>query len=344
MKMPEEEKSHRAGGRPYHLLALFIILVLVIILGVAVGSVHIPFLTTVQILLSELPFLNITPSWEGSFALIILDTRLPRVLLAGAVGAALSMAGATYQGLFHNPLADPYLLGIAQGAALGAVVAFIVPGQGSMVPLFAFLGALVSVAIVYILAGRGMSLTTLVLAGVALGAFLGATVSFLTITSGQVAQGILFWLSGSFALSQWSEVGIVLPVVLAGGFLLILFSRHLNIMQLDESQARALGVNVQGERIFLVIVATLITAVAVSFTGIIGFVGIIIPHAARIIRGADYRVLLPFSFLAGAIFLILADLVARTAGPGEIPIGVITAFCGAPFFLYLLRRGTGAIW
>ncbi len=341
--MTELAKPGRGVKRPYSLLALFIMLVLVIIVGVWIGSVDIPFMTTLKILLSRLPFVNITPAWEDSLAVIILESRLPRVMLAGIVGAALSMAGATYQGLFHNPLADPYLLGIAQGAALGAVIGFMFPGQGNLVPLFAFAGALLSVAIVYALAGRGMSLTTLVLAGVALGAFLGAIVSFLTITSGQTMRGILFWLSGSLALSQWSEFEIVLPVVLVGGILLILFSRHLNIMQLDEAQAKALGVNVEKERMFLIIIATMITAASVSFTGIIGFVGIIIPHAVRLIWGPDYRFLLPLSFLSGAIFLILADLVARTVGPGEIPIGVITALCGAPFFLYLLHHNVKAI-
>lgn len=271
---------------------------------------------------------------------------MPRVILAGVVGAALAVAGATYQGLFRNPLADPYLIGVAQGAALGAVIGFLLPvsltGFGiSTVPLMAFAGALLSVAVVYMLArvGKTLPVTTLILAGVALGALLGAIVAYLAITSGQMLQGIMFWLTGSFSLSQWSEVQVVIPIVIIGSVVIMLFSRSLNIMQLDEAQAQQLGINVESLKIILLTAATLVTAAAVSFVGIIGFVGIIIPHAVRLIWGPDYRFLLPLSIFSGAIFLILADIVARTiAMPSEIPIGVVTAICGAPFFLYLLKR------
>lgn len=311
-----------------------------------VGSVEIPFLTTSGILLSKLPLVDITPTWTSAFETIVLEIRLPRVILAGVVGAALAIAGATYQGLFRNPLADPYLIGVAQGAALGAVIGFLLPvawlGLGiSIVPLLAFAGALFSVAIVYSLArvGKTLPVTTLILAGVALGALLGAIVTYLAITSGQMLRGIMFWLAGSFSLSQWSEVQVVVPIVVIGAVILLLFARSLNIMQLDEEQAQQLGINVERLKLILLTAATLITAAAVSFVGIIGFVGIIIPHAVRLIWGPDYRFLLPLSILVGAIFLILADVVARTMlAPSEIPIGVITAVCGAPFFLYLLRR------
>ena len=184
-----------------------------------------------------------------------------------------------------------------------------------------------------------MPVTTLILAGVALGALLGSIVSYLIISSGEKMHGIMFWLMGSFALSQWAEVRLVLPYVAVGIFIILLFARPLNVMQLDEEQAQQLGINVERLKLILLAAATLVTAAAVSFVGIIGFVGIIIPHAVRLIWGADYRFLLPLSVLTGAIFMILADLIARTAlAPTEIPIGVITALCGAPFFLYLLRR------
>jgi iron complex transport system permease protein len=297
-------------------------------------------------MLSKLPLGNITPTWTRALETIILEIRLPRVVLAGLVGAALATAGATYQGLFRNPLADPYLIGVAQGAALGAVVGFLLPwsvaGFG-LIPLLAFSGAVVSTAIVYSLArvGKTLPATTLILAGVALGALLAAIVSYLIITSGDVMHGIMFWLMGSFSLSQWSEVKFVLPYVVVGVGVLLLYARSLNVMQLGEEQAQQLGISVEKLKLILLTAATLITAAAVSFVGIIGFVGILIPHGVRLIWGPDYRFLLPLSVLVGAIFLILADIVARTIlVPSEVPIGVITAFCGAPFFLYLLRRRT----
>lgn len=333
-------------SRLYGILGLFILLVVVVVLAAAVGSVQIPFLTTSSILISKLPLIELTPNWTDALETIVLEIRLPRVILAGLVGAALAIAGATYQGLFRNPLADPYLIGVAQGAALGAVIGFLIPstwhGWGfGIIPLLAFTGALVSTATVYSLArvGKTLPVTTLILAGVALGALLASIVSYLIISSGERMHGIMFWLMGSFSLTQWSEAKIVLPYVLLGIIIILLYARPLNLMQLDEEQAQQLGINVERLKLVLLGAATLITAAAVSFVGIIGFVGIIIPHAVRLIWGADHRFLLPLSVLTGAIFLILADLIARTAlAPTEIPIGVITALCGAPFFLYLLRR------
>ncbi len=339
-------------GRVYAVLGLLLLLVAMVALATTVGSVQIPFLTTSSILLSKLPLGNITPTWTSALETIILEIRLPRVILAGLVGASLATAGATYQGLFRNPLADPYLIGVAQGAALGAVVGFLFPitwhGMGlGTIPLLAFVGALLSVAVVYSLArvGNTLPVTTLILAGVALGALLAAIVSYLIINSGEEMHGILFWLMGSFSLSQWSEVKFVLPYMVVGVAIILLYARSLNIMQLGEEQAQQLGINVERLKLVLLTVATLITAAAVSFVGIIGFVGIIIPHAVRLLWGPDYRFLLPFSVLIGAIFLILSDIIARTIlAPTEIPIGIITAICGAPFFLYLLRRRTKVLF
>jgi iron complex transport system permease protein len=333
-------------GRTYAIVGLFIVLVIVAALATTIGSIRIPFLTTCQILVSRLPMVHIAPVWPSGTEIVVLEIRLPRVILAGLVGAALAIAGATYQGLFRNPLADPYLIGVAQGASLGAVIGFLLPatlpflGLG-IVPLFAFIGAMVSTVIVYAVSrtGKTLPVTTLILAGVALGALLGAIVSYLIISSGENIHGIVFWLMGSFSLVQWTDVKLVLPCVITGSGVILLYARPLNIMQLDEEQAQQLGINVERLKLVLLAAATLITAAAVSFVGIIGFIGIIIPHAVRLIWGADYRFLLPLSVLTGAIFLILADLVARTVqAPAEIPIGVITAVCGAPFFLYLLRR------
>jgi len=352
-QQPEREPAislTETAGKRRFMLASFIVLLfllaLVILLATSVGSVKIPLSETWRILVDRLPFVHFGVDRSGAAGIIIWDIRLPRVLLAGTVGMALAVAGATYQGLFRNPLADPYLIGVAQGAALGAVIGFLLPVAGlgvtyGLIPALAFAGALASVLMVYGLArvGKMLPVSTLILAGVALGALLGAIVAYLTITSGSVMRSIIFWLSGSFALSQWSELQVVLPIVLAGSIFIMAFSRPLNIMQLDEEQAQQLGVNVERLKVVLLIVSTLITAAAVSFVGIIGFVGIIIPHTVRLIWGPDHRFLLPLSMLCGAIFLILGDLVARTLmAPTEIPIGVITAMAGAPFFLYLLRR------
>lgn len=333
-------------SRVYSIIGLLIVLVAIVILAVTIGSVSIPFSTIIVILLSKLPWVDMSPTWTGTLETIIFDIRLPRVVLAGLVGSALATAGAAYQGLFRNPLADPYLIGVAQGAALGAVIGFLLPpawhslGFG-IIPLLAFCGAVISTAVVYNLArvGKTIPATTLILAGVALGALLASIVSYLVISSGEKMRGIMFWLMGSFSLSQWSEVIIALPYVILGVTIILLYARPLNLMQLDEEQAQQLGINVERLKLVLLAAATLITAAAVSFVGIIGFVGIIVPHAVRLVWGVDHRFLLPLSVLTGAAFLILADMIARTVvAPTEIPIGVITAFCGAPFFLYLLKR------
>jgi iron complex transport system permease protein len=338
----------RRRGRVYAIAILGGILGIVAAFAASVGSIEIPIGTTLAILASKLPFINIETSWTSSLETIVVDIRLPRVILAGIVGAALAVAGAAYQALFRNPLAEPYLIGAAQGAALGAVIGFLLPvgvaGLGyGLVPVLAFVGAMLSIFIVYNIArvGRLLPVTTLILAGVALSALLMAIVSYLLTIAGDSVHGIIFWLIGSFSLSQWSEVAIALPVVLFGVGLIMVYARSLNLIQLGEEQAQQLGINTERMKLILLTAATLITAAAVSFVGIIGFVGIIIPHTVRLIWGPDHRFLLPLSILVGAIFLILADIVARTINaPTEVPIGVITAMTGVPFFLYLLRRRT----
>ncbi|MFC2070174.1 FecCD family ABC transporter permease, partial [Chloroflexota bacterium] len=278
--------------RVYTIIGLFIASVIVAAFATTIGSVQIPFLTTCRVLFSQLPFVDMTQTWPDTIATIILEIRLPRVIMAGLVGAALSIAGATYQGLFRNPLADPYLIGVAQGASLGAVIGFLLPfewqGAGfGIIPILAFTGAVCSVAIVYSLArvGKTLPVTTLILAGVALGALWGSVVSYLIINSGEKIHGIIFWMMGSFSLSDWSEVTVVLPYILVGVIVILLYSRSLNIMQLDEEQAQQLGINVERMKLILLAAATLVTAAAVSFVGTIGFVGIIIPHAVRLIWG-----------------------------------------------------------
>lgn len=334
-------------------LACLLVLVLVaIIIAVSVGSTQISLSTTFSIILNKLPFVSIAPTWDGPIETAILDIRMPRAILAGITGAALAVAGATYQGLFRNPLADPYLIGVSQGAALGAVIGFLIPLSGSawslnIVPVFAFVGGLGAVFLVYSLGkvGKTLPMTTLILAGVALGAFLTAITSYLLITSGESLHGLYAWLMGGFSSPRWSQVWVALPFVTAGALFICLYGRPLNVMQFDEEQAQQLGIDVEKTKRVLLVAATLITAAAVSFGGIIGFVGIIIPHAVRLIWGPDFRFLLPLSIVCGAIFLIIADLLARTLmSPMEIPLGIVTAFFGAPFFLYLLRRKKRAIF
>jgi iron complex transport system permease protein len=353
-RQPQPGPDHLSGRRSHRVSLIVLAALLLVLIAVAtgIGSVSIPLGTTLKVILDRLPFVHLHQTWPNTVATIILNIRLPRVLLAGLVGAALATAGATYQGLFRNPLADPYLIGVAQGASLGAVIGFLVPvsfsfGAFGVIPAFAFAGAIIATVAVYLLArtGKTLPVTTLILAGVALSALLSSIVSYLVITSGDALHGIIFWLMGSFSLARWSEVGVVLPYVAVGTGVILIFARLLNVMQLDEEQAQHLGVNVERLKLILLAAATLITAAAVAFVGTIGFVGIIIPHAVRLAWGADHRYLLPLSILTGAGFMILADLLARTLmAPTEIPIGVITAICGAPFFLYLLRKRRQAIF
>ncbi|MFC2022805.1 FecCD family ABC transporter permease [Chloroflexota bacterium] len=342
--------SRRWRVRLYAFIGLVLLLMVVIMVGLAVGSARVPLGSVGGILLSRLPLVDITPDWTQGMEMIVIDIRLPRVLLAGIVGAALAVAGTTYQGLFRNPLADPYLMGVAQGAALGAVAGFFLPwsvaGFG-LVPVLAFIGALAAVAVVYSVArvGKTLPVTTLILAGVALGSFLASITSYMMTISGEKLHGIFSWLVGSFSASGWEQVGMVIPYVVVGVGVIWLYARPLNIMQLDEEQAQQLGVDVERTKLVLLVAATLITAAAVCFVGTIGFVGIIVPHAVRLIWGPDHRFLLPLATFAGASFLILADIAARTVlAPTEIPVGVITAFVGAPFFLYLLRNKKRAVF
>ncbi len=316
------------------------------------GAVDIPLGAVVGIVLSRLPGLELPDSVPGTWDTIVWQLRLPRVLLAGIVGAGLAMSGAAYQGLFKNPLADPYLVGVASGAGLGAIIVLLtgVPlfiGGFSLLPVAAFAGGVAAVAVAYSIArsSQGTPLTTLILAGVAISALAGAVSSLLMIRSDPELRPVIGWLLGSFISAEWSECGVVLVYLLPSLAIVLGFARVLNVLQLNEEHAALLGVEVEKVKLLLVAAATLVTAAAVSFNGLIGFVGLIAPHAVRLVWGVDYRFILPMSGIVGATFLILADLVARTVlSPVELPVGVVTAFCGAPFFLYILRgRRIGAI-
>ena len=342
--------SSRRFLRVISISGLILTSIVISALALTVGSVEIPFNTVWQILISHLPFVNFRGDWSPTTDMIITGIRLPRILMAGAVGTALGVAGATYQGLFRNPLADPYLIGVAQGAALGAVVGFVLPltfGGVYLIPILAFLGAVAAVSFVYLIArvGKTLPMTTLILAGVAIGSVLMSITTYLTMISPDKVHGILSWLMGSFSISSWDQLKLISPYIAIGLGVIFLYARPLNVMQLDEEQAQQLGINVERTKIILMASATLITAMAVCFVGIIGFVGIIVPHTVRLIWGPDHRLLLPLSAIAGAILLILADTASRTMmAPSEISVGVITAFLGAPFFLFLLRRKKKAVF
>jgi len=349
-----EKKSGRFRKQIVSLLILAPALLVIMATAACLGSVNVPFGHTLGIIFSKLlPFPDFSDHlWTEAQSVIIFDVRLPRVVMAALCGAALSMAGAVYQGLFRNPLADPYLIGVSQGAAFGAVLAISLSAGWNafsvwMIPVFAFSGALLVTFLVYRISSTGNILpaTTLILAGIALGALFSAGVSYIMSVSGTKIGGMVLWLMGSFNNAMWNEVRVTFPAVLAGLFILILFGRSLNIMQLGDDQAKQLGLNVERDKKILLAVSTIMVAAAVSFVGIIGFVGIIIPHAVRLIWGPDYRFLLPLSVLSGAVFMVATDIAARVLfAPAEIPIGVITAVCGAPFFLYLLRRKMKSIF
>jgi iron complex transport system permease protein len=275
---------------------------------------------------------------------ILFSIRLPRIIFAGIVGASLSAAGVVFQGLLRNPLADPYILGISGGAAVGAIIA-IITGISFIpfgVPGMAVSGALLTIALVYGIAKTKKELhsTTLLLAGVIVNAFFSAVIMFLiSTTSSKELRSAIFWLMGDLSLAEWNEIILTGSFLMIGFIVMYSYSRHLNLIVTGEETAMQLGVNVEQTKKILLLAASLVTGVAVSVSGTIGFVGLIIPHMMRMLLGSDHRLLLPSSALFGGSFLIVADTLARTiTAPAELPVGVITAMCGAPYFIYLLRR------
>jgi iron complex transport system permease protein len=321
------------------------------VLGISVGPADISFPTVMEALWGHLPLLHYHAHTSAIDWDVIWQIRLPRVVLGGMVGAMLAGGGAAYQGVFRNPLADPYLLGVAAGAGLGATIV-IVEGSGTdlsqILPFAAFAGAVAAVALTYLVgvtSGRRASTASIVLAGVAVAALLTAVQTYLQQQHEPDLQGVYSWILGSLGTASWSDVTLILPYVALSAVVLLLHRRLLDVLRVGEEEAGALGVHAARVRLIVVAAATLGTAAAVSVSGLIGFVGIIVPHTVRLLSNASYRVVIPVSMIGGAAFLILADVVARTVqAPAEIPIGVVTAFVGAPFFLFLLRsRRTGVL-
>ena len=272
---------------------------------------------------------------------VVWQLRLPRILLAGSVGASLALAGVAFQSLLRNPLADPYIVGTSAGAALGAACSLVL-GLGSLaVPLAAFLGAVGAMAAVYRLSRRDgyLPVETFLLAGVVVSAFLGSLVSLILSLAREDLPRIVLWLMGTLANARWEQLGMTVPYLALGGGTLFALALSLNLLTLGEDSARSLGLEVERLKLIVVALGSLLTASAVSVAGLIGFVGLVVPHLARKLVGSDHRLLLPASGWLGASFLILADTLARTLRPGsELPVGVVTALVGAPFFLGLMRR------
>jgi len=331
-------------ARPYLIVAA--LLAAALLLSVGVGSVFIPPLVLLQVIAAQFSGQPLPPDITPAFATILFDLRLPRTVLVALTGAALAGSGAGYQGLFRNPLADPYLIGVASGAGLGAVIAMSIHWPYTdftllAVPLSAFAGALLTVSVVYMLArvGRTVPTTNLILAGVAVSSFATALTSFLMISSTGDLRRAIVWLLGGSTLTGWQPVIALLPYVIGGLGALLTMGHALNVLQFGDEQAQQLGLPVERSRRLIILAATLTTTAAVAFSGIIGFAGLVVPHLVRLLWGSDYRRLLPVSMIGGAAFLLLADVLARVVmAPQELPVGIITAMAGAPFFLWILRR------
>ena len=318
-------------------------LVVALLAGVGLGSVAVAPGDTIGILAHRLLGLNLAQTWTPQAETIVWDLRLPRVLEAMVVGAGLAVAGTTFQGLLRNPLADPYVLGTASGAALGAAIAVLIPIrivflEFGLLQGLAFVGALGSVTVVYRLArvGGGTQMTSLLLTGYAFGSLLAAGLAMAMYLSGAALRQIFAYLLGSFESASWANLGGLLPIVLIASLLVLARARSLNGLLLGEDAAAHLGIDVRRERAILLALASLITAACVAVSGLIGFIGLVIPHVVRLVVGPNARFVLPLSALIGAGLLAVADIFARSVG--EIPVGVVTAAIGAPFFLFLLRR------
>ena len=324
-----------------------LLLALAFLLSVAVGAVFIPPATQLHMLLARLPGVTLQPDWPQAFATILYQVRLPHAVLVALAGAALASSGAAYQGLFRNPLADPYILGISSGAGLGAIIA-VISGisfslwAGSPISIFAFAGSLGTVWLVWLVGSftGKWQVTSLLLAGVVINAFFSAVIMFLvSIAKSDQLRTTIYWLMGNITSKDWSALAVAAVCIIGGQAGLFSISSKLNALSLGEEEAHSLGIDINKIKFVAFALSAFITAVAVSLSGLIGFIGLIIPHGVRLVLGPDHRQLLPASAVIGAAFLVIADTISRTAfGQEQLPVGIITALVGGPFFLFLLAR------
>lgn len=337
-----------------HIILLMLFLLIIIIISSGLGYININFTNVFKVIASEVTGnKNLLEEMNKIFPVIVLDVRLPRILTAAIVGAGLSVSGAVFQGILLNPLADPYTLGVSAGAAFGASIAILfnislfsgIAMSSWSVPAFAFAGAIATLFFVIFLAssksastGYGLSSNNLILSGIIVAAILSAGISFLKYLADEQVGIIIFWLMGSFASSGWPDVQLTLLFVCAGSAISIFFARDLNLISLGDRTASSLGVDTKKVILVLLVTASLVTSICVSVSGIIGFVGLLVPHMIRALTGPDNRKLIPVSMLTGAILLLCADTITRAVLPSEIPIGVLTAMIGGPFFCYIFKK------
>lgn len=339
---------NRPGTRPGPLAFSLLVLVLAATGSLVLGPAGVDPRGAIVEVLDHLPFVSLDSGLSQQQAAIVWELRVPRLALAGLVGATLAISGAAYQGVFRNPLADPYLLGVAAGAGLGATAGIVFELPGSAIAPLAFAGAVLAVSAAYGLARLGgprRTGATLILSGVAIAAFFTALQTYLQQQHADTIRQVFSWILGRLGTTGWSDVATLLPYALISWVVLIAHRRHLDVMAVGEEEASTLGMNPERVRLVVVAAATLGAAAAVSVSGLIAFVGIIVPHLVRLAAGVSYRILLPVSLVGGAAFLMAADLIARTVqSGGELPIGVVTAFVGAPFFAFILatRREVAA--
>jgi iron complex transport system permease protein len=334
----------------FNIIALICILMVAIIFSVSIGSADLSFADSLKLVAAKIPFIGRyfdNTGLAAKYEVIVWRVRMPRIAMSALVGAALSLVGATFQGIFRNPLADPHVLGVSSGAAFGATIGMLsgvsigFMGLGTVGAL-AFIGAIVTVFVVYNISkisGR-ISVTGMLLTGTAISTFLSSLISLLMTFHHDQIDKVYMWTMGSFSSASWTKVGFLAAFVFIGASVLMWYAPKLNIIMMGDDDAKCLGIDVDKVRRHMIIAASLLVAAAVSVSGIIGFVGMIIPHCTRLIAGADNKKLMPYSFLVGAIFVTLCDTVARTvAAPTEIPVGIITAMFGAPYFIMLVAKG-----
>jgi iron complex transport system permease protein len=315
-----------------------------VVISTGMGYIQLPAVDVIKILMAKLSGqTRLIEGMDKIFPVVVFDVRLPRILSAAVVGAGLAISGVVFQGILLNPLADPYTLGVSAGAAFGASLAILLNigfmGTAS-VPLFAFIGAVGTLLFVMYLSASsgGVSSTNLILSGIIVAAILSAGISFLKYIADEQVSVIIFWLMGSFGSKTWADVGLAFLFVGCGFLIFMFFARDLNLMSLGDRTASSLGVDTKRVTLALLVTASLIAAICVSVSGIIGFVGLLVPHMMRLLTGPDNRRLIPISLLAGAILLLTADTITRAVLPSEIPIGVLTALIGGPFFCYIFRK------